>query len=138
MSTATPPLPRLTPESSWFWTAGARGVLEMLRCEKCRRWLHPPAPYCANCGSSSVAPSPTRGRGIVFTFTVNHQPFVEAIPTPYVVAIVELDEQSGLQLTTRIVGCDPEAVTIGMPVAVRFERHGEIYLPLFAPESADG
>ena len=138
MIESTPPLPRLTPESSWFWTAGARGALELARCAACRRWLHPPAPYCASCGSTAVAAEPTRGRGTVFTFTVNHQPFLESIPVPYVVAIVELDEQPGLQLVTRIVGCGPAEVRIGMRVAVTFERHGEIFLPHFAPEQSDG
>lgn len=134
------PLPRLTPESDWFWTAGAGGRLLVLRCGDCRTWLHPPSPVCPACASSAVTPAATGGRGRVFTFTVNHQPFGAAVPPPYVVAIVELDEQPGLQLTTRLVGCDPDAVRIGMPVEVRFEAHGEIHLPLFAPAEspADG
>ncbi|MGH7899765.1 MAG: OB-fold domain-containing protein [Candidatus Binatia bacterium] len=132
------PLPRLTPESSWFWTAGATGRLVILRCRGCRRWIHPPSPLCPACRSTDVSPEPVAGRGTLFTFTVNHQPFLDAIPPPYVVAIVELDEQPGLQLTTRIVGCAPTDVRIGMRVALRFEGHGDVYLPLFAPESADG
>jgi uncharacterized OB-fold protein len=137
---SAPPLPRLTPESSWFWTAGAAGRLSILRCRDCGRWLHPPSPVCPACASASVLPEPVSGRGTVFTFTVNFQNFMEALPPPpYVVAIVELDEQTGLQLTTRIVGCDPSDVRIGMRVEVRFERHGEIHLPLFTPAgSRDG
>ncbi|MGH7859472.1 MAG: Zn-ribbon domain-containing OB-fold protein, partial [Candidatus Binatia bacterium] len=109
---ATPPLPRLTPESSWFWTAGARSELLILRCRECRRWIHPPSPLCPDCGSTSVAPARVGGHGTVFAFTINHQPFVAAIPPPYAIAIVELDEQPGLQLTTRIVGCEPDDVRI--------------------------
>ena len=37
---------------------------------------------------------------------------------PYVVAYVQLEE--GPQLLTNIVGCDPEAVSIGMSVQVDF------------------
>ena len=74
------------------------------------------------------------GRGTVFTFTINRQQFLDAYPPPYALAIVELVEQEGLQLTTRIVDCDPDAVSIGMPVAVRFEHHDDVYLPVFAPE----
>jgi uncharacterized OB-fold protein len=134
-----PPLPRLTPESDWFWTAGATGRLSILRCRDCRRWLHPPSPLCPACASSSVGPEVVSGRGAVFTFTVNFQNFMDVIPPPYVVAIVELDEQPGLQLTSRIVACEPSQVRIGMRVEVCFERHGEIYLPLFAPAgSSDG
>lgn len=129
-----PPLPRLTPESSWFWTAGERGELRILRCRPCGRFIHPPSPHCPACGCDSVEPAPVSGRGTIFSFSVNHQPFVSWPPPPYVIAIVELDEQPELQLCTRIVGCEPEAVRIGMRVAVRFERHGDIHLPLFAPE----
>ena len=40
-----------------------------------------------------------------------------------------------LRLTTNIVGCDPDEVTIGMPVEVVFEDAGEddVFLPLFRP-----
>jgi uncharacterized OB-fold protein len=73
------------------------------------------------------------GRGRVRTFTVNHQPWFPALPVPYVVAIVELEEQDGLQFLTRLVDCDVEAVIVGLPVQVRFEAHGDVWLPLFAP-----
>ena len=59
------------------------------------------------------------GRGTVFTFTVNHQPFNPAVPVPYVIAIVELEEQAGLRIATNIVDCEPESVCIGLPVEVR-------------------
>jgi uncharacterized OB-fold protein len=36
-----------------------------------------------------------------------------------VVAIVELEE--GVRMLSNIVGCPPEAVAIGMPVAVTFD-----------------
>ncbi|MDP9820766.1 putative OB-fold protein [Nocardioides massiliensis] len=73
------------------------------------------------------------GRGTVFSFTINRQPFLPSLPPPYVVAIVELDEQEGLQLTTRVVNCEPEEVHIGQRVTVVFEQHGDIYLPFFEP-----
>jgi uncharacterized protein len=55
----------------------------------------------------------------VHAFIVVHQP---AIPgyrdqLPYTVALVELDEQSGLRLPARVVGIDPAAVTVGLRVA---------------------
>ncbi len=81
------------------------------------------------------------GNGTVFTYTVNYQPFNPAVPVPYVIAIVELDEQSDLRLATNIVDCEPDSVHIGMPVAARFERQdagGETaYVPVFAPRVTD-
>jgi uncharacterized OB-fold protein len=68
---------------------------------------------------------------------VNHQPWFPALPTPYVLAIVELDEQPGLQFLTRLVDCDAHTVRAGLRVRVRFEPHGDVHLPLFAPEAAD-
>ena len=39
---------------------------------------------------------------------------------PYIVALVELEE--GTRLVTNLVDVAPDDVTIGMPVAVRFEH----------------
>jgi uncharacterized OB-fold protein len=41
---------------------------------------------------------------------------------PFVVAIVELEE--GPRLTTNIIDCSPEAVSVGLPVEVSFEDVG--------------
>ena len=47
---------------------------------------------------------------------------------------VELVEQEGLRFMTNLVNCDPESVSIGMPVRVLFEDHGEIFVPVFEPD----
>lgn len=72
------------------------------------------------------------GRGTVFTYTVNHHPYNPEVPTPYVIALVELAEQSGLRVAANIVGCDPDSVTCGMPVSAQPER-GSGGAPQFAP-----
>ena len=41
-----------------------------------------------------------------------------------------------MHLTTNIVGCDPDDVHIGQEVAVRFEQHDDVWLPLFEPTGA--
>ena len=72
------------------------------------------------------------GRGTVFTFTINRHAYNPAVPVPYVIAIVELEEQAGLRFITNIVGCDPEAVSIGLPVQVDFEPAGAAaWAPVF-------
>ena len=125
-------LPTLTPEIRSFWTGGAEGQLLILRCGNCGGWVHPPAPACPDDGSE-LKPEAVSGDGTVFTYTVNRHPYNPAVPPPYVIAIVELPEQEGLRFMTNIVNCDPESVTIGMPVRVVFEDHGEIFVPLFEP-----
>jgi uncharacterized OB-fold protein len=132
MSDAIPPLlPELTQENSHFWQGGRDGRLVMLRCGNCSLWIHPEAPICRRCLSRNVAPQATSGRGTVATFTVNHQQWFPGLETPYVVAIVELNDQAGLRMMTNIVGCEPSAVRIGAPVHVVFEQHDDVWLPLF-------
>ena len=127
-------LPAVTPENEHFWHGGAEGELRFLRCEDCRTYVHPPAPLCPGCLSRSLAPQAVSGRAVVHTFTVNHQPWIPGFDPPYVVAIVELEEQPGLRLTTNVVGCEPEDVEIGMAVKGVFEDVGDdVFLPLFEP-----
>lgn len=61
-----------------------------------------------------------------------HQ-WLPGFPPPYAVAIVELDEEPSVRLTTNVVGCDPAEVHIGMHVAVMFEQWDDVWIPLFAP-----
>jgi uncharacterized OB-fold protein len=49
------------------------------------------------------------------------------------VAIVELDEDPGVRLTTQIVDCPVEDARIGMAVEVVFEHHEEVWIPVFRP-----
>lgn len=124
-------LPLLSPETMPFWQGGEHGVLNMYGCTHCRHLFHPPAPICPQCLSSEVLPRPVSGRGKVISFTVNHQQWLPDLPTPYVVAIVELVEREGLRFLTNIVGGKPEEVYIDMPVRVIFEQIEDIWLPLF-------
>jgi len=124
-------LPSLTPDSLAFWQGGAEGRLMIQRCQRCRSWFHPPTPFCRQCESLDVGPEPVGGRGRVCTFTINHQRWTPDLEVPFVVAIVELDEQPGLRFLSNIVGCPVDEVTIGMPVQVRFEQQEDVWIPLF-------
>ena len=70
---------------------------------------------------------------VVLSYTLNHQEWVPSPDHPYVIAIVEIEEQAGLRLMTNIVHCEPDAVSIGMPVRVVFEQHDDVHIPLFEP-----
>ena len=71
------------------------------------------------------------GTGTVVGFTVNSHRWLPDFDPPYVVANVALAEDPRVHLTTNIVGCDPSDVRIGQEVAVRFEQHEDVWLPLF-------
>jgi uncharacterized OB-fold protein len=105
--------------------------LLIAHCDDCARWVHPSSGECRDCGGALVA-RPVSGLGTVFTYTVNHHPYNPDIPTPYVIAIIELAEQSGLRVAANIVGCQPDSVRCGMPVDIRPER-GTGGAPVFAP-----
>lgn len=116
------------------WVDGANGQLLIAQCTNCARWAHPPAASCPECAGTLIA-QPVSGLGTVFTHTVNFHPYNPTIPTPYVIAIIELVEQEGLRLAANIVGCEPESVTCGMSVEVRFEQRGDdaAFVPVFTP-----
>lgn len=131
-SSAPPrPLPQITELNQYFWCGGADGRLHILRCEACATWIHPYAARCPKCRSPEVAPQPVSGRGTVVGFTVNHQPWVLGVEVPYVVAIVQLEEQADVRLMTNLPRTPIEQVRVGLPVKVFFEQNGGIYLPLF-------
>ncbi len=136
MTDVKAPLPALDPGNTPFWTGGADGLLLISRCGACRRWLHPPVPVCRFCLSTDIAPEPSSGRGTVLTYTVNRKQWLPTLPPPYVIAVVGLDDDPELRVTTRLVDVAPEEVSIGMRVAVRFEHAGDVWLPLFTSEVA--
>jgi uncharacterized OB-fold protein len=132
-------IPELTEHNRSFWTGGADGRLHIPYCQACARWVLPPEADCPGCDTALVTRA-VSGNGTVFTYTVNHHPFNPAVPPPYVIAIVELAEQDDLRLAANIVDCEPDSVSVGMPVTVRFERQdvaGEaVFVPVFGPPSA--
>lgn len=128
-------LPTLTEHNRAYWTGGADGQLMIAWCAGCGLWVHPPAADCPCC-EGGLVPRAVSGRGSVFTYTVNYQPFMPAVPVPYVIAIVELEEQADLRVATNIVDCEPDSVHIGLPVEVRFEPQDvdgqRVFVPVFA------
>jgi acetyl-CoA acetyltransferase/uncharacterized OB-fold protein len=131
---AVRPLPQPTLASAEFWSSGSDGVLRVLRCADCGAYTHPPLPRCRSCRGDRLTMSPVSGRGVVAGFTVNHQQWLPDFPPPYVIAVVALEEDDGIRLTSNIVGCPAGQVRIGMAVRVLFEKAGDVYLPLFEPD----
>jgi acetyl-CoA acetyltransferase len=50
-----------------------------------------------------------------------------------VIAVVAIDEDPRIRLTTNIVGCDPERVQVSMRVEVVFAQVDDVWLPEFQP-----
>ena len=125
------PVPQINDDNRDFWTAGRDRELLIVRCNDCGYYIHPPSPRCPRCLSENVEPSPVSGRGRVYTYTVNRRAWSPGLEVPYVIAIVQLDEQPDLRLMTNIVGCSADEVAIDMPVRVEFREQGEAFVPVF-------
>jgi uncharacterized protein len=123
-------------ESSFYWEGARHGTLLVQRCTACGFYLHPPGVACPRCLSETLQPVPAGGRGTVYAFTVAHQAFDPSFADdlPYILALVELEEQSGLRILTNIVDVEPNDITSGTPVEVTFEPRGERWIPQFRPE----
>lgn len=126
-------LPAVTAANEHFWRSGRDGVLRLLRCDHCGRWVHPPGPVCTACHRRTLRPAAISGTGSLYAFTVNEQRWSPSWQVPYVIGIVELDEQPGLRLTTNLVDVHLADIVVGMRLRVVFVRREDVFLPLFAP-----
>jgi uncharacterized OB-fold protein len=114
------PIPVPDLDSAPFWDGLRRHELAILRCGECRTFVHPPQASCPRCLSLALAAEPVSGRGTVYSFTVANREFAPGIKPPYVVALVDLEEQENLRLVTNLVNVAVGDVRIGMPVRVLF------------------
>ena len=126
------PLPTPTSTSAPHWEGCRKGELRAQHCPDCDAWVFIPQPICPTCLSTGLEWVTSSGQGRVYSYTVVHRPQQTAFETPYVVAIVELDE--GFTMLTNLVDCDPEEVNVGLAVEVAFRAMtDEITLPYFRP-----
>jgi len=133
------PMPYASWESRGWWEGTGRGELVLQRCTACGLVQHKPRGVCAHCLTNDhLEHFVASGQGTVYTYTVTNQNQAKgfAQACPYVMGYVDLDE--GPRILTNIVGCEPDAVTIGMSVVPDFatqERSdGETFaVPVFRP-----
>ncbi|PPJ21615.1 DNA-binding protein [Nocardia nova] len=126
------------PYSEAFWTGGREGRLLIYRCRSCERWFHPGGPVCFRCRSTEVGPQATSGRGRVAAYTINRQPWIPGFEPPYVVAMIELDDEPDVRVVSNLVGVALDEVAVGLEVEVFFEQWDDVWLPLFRPVEGVG
>ena len=134
MSNNSKPLPVITSWSRPFWDACKRQELIIQQCEECGAKIFYPKLFCPYCQSSELKWVKASGTGKIYTFTTiySHQPEAFKEDTPYVVAVVRLDE--GVQMMANVVGCKPEDIKCDMRVQVTFKPVNiDITLPRFTP-----
>ena len=127
-------LPEPTPETRHFWDGCREGELRLQRCTACTKSYFPPRPFCPNCGSRDVEVYKASGKGVLYSYVINHRPRPDMGKEPHSIAVVQLEE--GPRMMTNIVGVPqtPEALVLDMPVQVTFQKESdEISLPMFEP-----
>jgi uncharacterized OB-fold protein len=142
-ATAAPQKPVPVPDerSAPFFEGARQGKLMLLRCPACSTFSSP-LPYigvplrsrCPNCFSGGLQWAPSNGRATLHSYAIMHQLYDEAFAAelPYNIVVVETEE--GVRLTSQVVDCPNEALEIGMPLEVTFERRSdEVALPKFRP-----
>ena len=127
------PLPLLALDTEFFWTSGKDGFLRFQQCQACQALIHPPAPICRYCRGTDIGIRAVSGTATLSAFTVNHRFGFPALPPPYVVAQVAIDEDPRVRLTTNIVECDPDQLQLGQQLAVTFEHIEDVWIPNFRP-----
>lgn len=127
------PLPELTPENTAFWTGGAKGKLMIVFCDDCAAAIHPPQVVCPKCLSENVKPQAVPGTGTVYTYTVNHQPWMPGMVVSFALAVVDVDGAPGVRVTAEVVGAMPDRVRIGQRMQVRFLAMDDVWVPQWEP-----
>lgn len=124
------PKPLIDDDSRPFWEGAKNHKLMIQKCEDCNKYIFYPRIICPHCFSEHVTWVEASGQGRIHSYTVVHRaapPFKEE--TPYVVAIIELNE--GVRMASRVIG-EQEKILIDKPVSVVYEKiDEEVTLPYF-------
>lgn len=126
----TKPVPHVTDTNRLYFEGCAKGELRLRSCPKCQALFRFAREWCPKCWSTELDWVKASGLGKVTHFSVVYQPPSDAFETPYVLALIELDEHVRMLSNVK---CAPDQVRIGMPVRVTFEVRGEVHLPMFVP-----
>jgi uncharacterized OB-fold protein len=123
--TLHPPLPVADDLSKPFWAGINERKLLVQRCAECQRLQFPPNSSCASCSSTKLSFEEVSGQGTVYSFTETvsgaRHPYFQSI-SPYLVGLVQLDEQEGLIFASNFPGSEYADLKIGAPVEVEFQE----------------
>jgi uncharacterized OB-fold protein len=120
--------------TAFFWEGAKEGRLLIQRCDACGFLQHTPRTCCKRCNGFAFTPTEVSGRGTLYSYTIAVHPFHPwlAQRLPYVLAVVELEEQPGLKLVTNIVDAAEDELRCGLPVEVGYEWiTDDVALPVF-------
>ncbi|TSD95640.1 DNA-binding protein [Skermania sp. ID1734] len=127
--------PVVSRDTEFFWEGVKLGELRIQRLPD-GTLKHPPVPAVWLDKTEQTDYVVAKGMGTVFSFVVHHAPKVPGRTTPFVVALIQLDE--GVRMLGELRGVAPEDVRIGMAVEVEFLRIDDDFtLPAWRPAERD-
>src|SRR5699024_4973271 len=119
--------PVISIDTAFFWEGTRQGELRIQRWGDTLR--HPPGPMPPD-GDLAAEPDHVvaAGTGTVYSYVIHHHPQIPGKTTPFVIALVELDE--GVRVMGEVVDASPDDVDIGLGVEAVFLRvDAELTLP---------
>ena len=127
------PAPDITDLNRPYWAALKAGTHTFQRCKNCgHAWL-PARSECPECLGDQWSWEQAGGRARLISWVVyrfaHHASFAQRLP--YNVAVVQLEE--GPRLISNIVGSEPAALRIDMPLKMIVENEGPFAVARFTP-----
>lgn len=126
----------ITPESKPYWDGMKESKLMLPKCQDCGQVHFYPRVFCPACHSRNLTWIQGSGKGKLYSFAILQRPFNRAVkvPTPYVLAMVELEEGPRMMSVLVNVAPDPAVVKCDMPVEIVYKKlTDEATIPLFQP-----
>jgi uncharacterized OB-fold protein len=131
------PLPNpMTPEAKPYWDGLQEHKLMLPKCEDCGKPFFYPRVLCPHCQSWRITWIQASGKGKLYSFEIAHQQLNRRfkIPTPYILAMIELEEGPRMMSNLVNIEANPQVIQCDMPVEVVFEKlTDDVTIPLFQP-----
>ena len=107
-----------------FWDAANEERLVVQNCTACDRLRFPPAAACDKCGSGdNLVWKEMSGRGKIYNYGVVYDCPVALLQEdePFNLAVITLDEDSGILMYSHLPGTPVDEVPVGASVEVVYE-----------------
>lgn len=125
------PAPTAMRDFAFHYDGYRAGRLLIQSCRSCGALRHPPGPMCPRCNSLEWTAEPMSGRGVIYSYTVQHYPSVTRSGAPHPIVLADMEE--GFRFVAAVQIEDLGQLTVGLPVQLEFppSANGDLPLPIF-------
>ena len=122
-------------DTKHYWQGLRDGKLLIQKCDSCQTHRHPPQPMCEKCQSLNWSTIESTSAGRIHSFTVMHYPEIPPFDYPNAIVLVDLDD--GVRITSQLEGVEPEDIKIGSRVIAQIKEVQEgLCLPIFTLDTS--